>query len=726
MKSVTFGPEDGVYTGIVGMDPAAEWLLGPGVQDYLPDGEDTLIPFTMRIHDPKAIELFNRFLNDGELGWYVLVPGFYHDPGKERTIGIDEYFTAFARKAYFDDLASENGDFGQFREAQKEIRLGTPIGKSALSNWEPGQPIPQLLDPPVGPPPGGWPQDTVVIGIIDDGIAFAHERFRTTSHAAGMPSHSARVQCFWRQDGPEHTDQLPTTVNYGREICKQDDSVGRPGIDSLLAATTVADVVDEDELYRRAALIDFALPGHKAAAWRASHGTHVLDLAAGEDPTKNVTNRPVVAVQLPIDATQDSSLSKLYEPLCDAVRYILDRAGAMAGGGAPLPVVINFSYGNIADRHDGTTRVEVELDNQIATQAGRLSFVLPAGNSHLSRCHAAVAFAQTGDVAALRWRVQPDDLTPSFVEIWLPYGGASPPSPDRVKLSIVTPSGLETAQTGETHNTGVHVLSDGGQIICEARYRFEAGDTRRGMFLVKLQPTARLQPAAASDADRIAPSGVWTIKLHNVSLGPNQPVHAWIQRDDTPYGYPRGGRQSYFDEPCYVRFDVQGLEIEEDSHAEQVASPCHVKRAGLINAIATGERPVVIGGFLRKDLRPAKYSAGGPITPKQGGTLNPNFRKPDAMSVSDDSKVHAGVIAAGSRSGSFVALSGTSVAAPQITRGIADQLANGNPGDRNAVKALAQAHEAGYPATKPPLPPDRGGWGRITPPPGASIRRYVK
>jgi hypothetical protein len=173
-----------------------------------------------------------------------------------------------------------------------------------------------------------------------------------------------------------------------------------------------------------------------------------------------------------------------------------------------------------------------------------------------------------------------------------------------------------------------------------------------------------------------------------------------------------------------VRFDVQGREIEEDNHPDQ--PPCHVKRAGLINAIATGERAVVIGGFLRKDYRPARYSAGGPITPKQGGTLDPNLRKPDALAVSEDSKVHAGVLAAGSRSGSVVALNGTSVAAPQITRWIADELANGNPGDRNAVKALAQAHEAAPPNPKPPLPPDRGGWGRINLSPGASVRRYVK
>jgi hypothetical protein len=185
-------------------------------------------------------------------------------------------------------------------------------------------------------------------------------------------------------------------------------------------------------------------------------------------------------------------------------------------------------------------------------------------------------------------------------------------------------------------------------------------------------------------------------------------VQGWIQRDDTPLGYPIRGRQSYFDEACYVRFDAQGREIEEDSNQPL----CLVKRAGSINAIATGNQTIVAGGYLRKELRIARYSAGGPITPPPGGILPQNLRKPDAALASDDSKVHFGVLAAGGRSGSRVAINGTSVAAPQGARWVADQLAAGYLGDRAAVCAKAQADEAALPASKPPLPPERGGCGR--------------
>ena len=205
--------------------------------------------------------------------------------------------------------------------------------------------------------------------------------------------------------------------------------------------------------------------------------------------------------------------------------------------------------------------------------------------------------------------------------------------------------------------------------------------TERGRYLVELQPTARLQPATAP----IAPSGVWKVRLENLLLEPGEAVQAWIQRDDTAYGYPIRGRQSYFDQPCYVRFDAQGREIEEDNHPAQAMSPCHVKRASLINSLATSSgkniaigagtivaAPIVAGGYLRKELSIARYSAGEPITPPAGGTLPPNLHKPDATLVSDDSKVHAGVLAAGSRSGSQVAINGTSVAAPTLARWVAD------------------------------------------------------
>jgi len=101
------------------------------------------------------------------------------------------------------------------------------------------------------------------------------------------------------------------------------------------------------------------------------------------------------------------------------------------------------------------------------------------------------------------------------------------------------------------------------------------------------------------------------------------------------------------------------------------------------------------------------------------------------MAVSDDSPSHHGLLAAGSRSGSCLALYGTSVAAPQITRWIADDLLAGGPGGRQDVANLAANPPAPPPPGRVPTytegsrPPgaapqptaERGGAGRIDFPP---------
>ena len=84
------------------------------------------------------------------------------------------------------------------------------------------------------------------------------------------------------------------------------------------------------------------------------------------------------------------------------------------------------------------------------------------------------------------------------------------------------------------------------------------------------------------------------------------------------------------------------------------------------------------------------------------------------MIVTDDSSIHLGIMAAGTRSRSIVTPDGTSVAAPQITREFADRLAAGaKQSGRAIVKALAIEQERQRPPVPPPPSAARGGWGRI-------------
>jgi hypothetical protein len=142
-----------------------------------------------------------------------------------------------------------------------------------------------------------------------------------------------------------------------------------------------------------------------------------------------------------------------------------------------------------------------------------------------------------------------------------------------------------------------------------------------------------------------------------------------------------------------------------------------------MNAIATGSKTVVVGGFRRKELLVADYSSGGPTAciditgelPRMG---------PDALTVSEASTVHRGVLAAGTRSGSVAAMNGTSVAAPQIARVLIEQLIGGKFSlGRDNVKQMAANQETGRPNRPRPPSKERGGAGRIVTPPITACER---
>ena len=127
----------------------------------------------------------------------------------------------------------------------------------------------------------------------------------------------------------------------------------------------------------------------------------------------------------------------------------------------------------------------------------------------------------------------------------------------------------------------------------------------------------------------------------------------------------------------------------------------------------------MIGGVQQADLWPVRYTASGPTTPTRDDP--PHREGPDAACVSDDSRIHSGILGPGSHSGSTVLLSGTSVAVPQVVRLVADMLGMKGPGDRDAVKAVAQAAEGGpfvpgARAAMAPLDMKRNGAGRMVRP----------
>jgi hypothetical protein len=417
----------------------------------------------------------------------------------------------------------------------------------------------------------GGPEDaTVVVGVIDYGIAFAHERFRLTPE-------TTRVEYFWVQDascaprdaereleegeasfertGSPGSSDVTTTeplvpvnpIPYGREFARQ-------AIDDLLKKLATGALVDEDELYRAVAAHDLGARWLRSIATRMAHGTHVMDLACGYDlgdeHKKEREHRPIVAVQLAEATTADTSGERLDVYALDAIRYILDRADAIARQRqcGRLPVVINLSYGNVAGPHDGSSDLEQAIDEVVEARrhVAPCQIVISSGNSHLERLHAEIRFASPGEKLPLSWHALPDDKTPSFLEIWLPH--SAEPAESRIKLTITTPEGQVSEALCEVDGAGLQLCSADEEVLCEVRYRYIARPPKeqgRGMFLVALQPTALGEAVAP-----IAPSGIWTVELENLSFLQSDLIEAWIQRDDTPIGFRPRGRQSFLDAGC--------------------------------------------------------------------------------------------------------------------------------------------------------------------------------
>jgi len=640
-----------------GNDAYVAWALGAGRADFFPRHDQR--DWISVLLELKGISALAFARGEDEAGnplldvdepikvWRrsVVVPPLYLREGD----GVKDvlHLTAFVRETFLSSFLEE--DFGAgLQNVVSAVRIGTLPPASALDGRLMQEDV-QIEPEPIHWPDlsGNPPSDGVVImGIIDDGIPFGHERF-WQDHA------KTRVCSVWLQDrafraGPELQGRVLT----------------RSEIDEALADATHGGLIDEDLFYKKTGAVDFTRDRPKSVAKHVSHGGHVMDIACGygvfgEKASISPKDRLIVAVQLPTESTADTSGQGLEPYLDAAIVSILHRAHLIAAerGTGPIPVVINCSYGHHLGAHDGSSLLERAIEQRIVDRQARdevpLRVVLPSGNSHLTRTHAELSFDNGLEAKTLRWRVQPDDKTWSFMEIWLPKGAPT----DRIEISI-TPSGGAgmTSPLGETVN-GFQQWPPGetDAYACRITYKHD-GHNDRGFFLLELAPTERLGPSHGP----AALPGVWEIRLKQ-----NSPiegaVEAWIWRDDPPLGFPRRGRQSYFDHKDYRRYNDAGRLIEVDDPASLI------RREGAINGLATSDGEVIVaGGYLRKEQRSSPYSA--------GGLTNGSRLGPDISAVSDDSAVHGGVLAAGTRSGSVAALTGTSVAAPAIARWIANNV----------------------------------------------------
>lgn len=445
-----------------------------------------------------------------------------------------------------------------------------------------------------------WTQ-CVAVAVIDEGIGFAHPRFR------GHPAGGTRVEYAWRQDS-------------GIVLKKMQ-------IDTAVAAAAAVGKV-EDDVYRSIGGLMMGVEGFKPLARRRAHGTHVSDLATGYGPGAGPPRPlPIFLVDMPEAAVGDPAGSTLTVHAFMGLMFVWFCAMAMRRPCERLAVVANISYGPHDGPHDGNSLFERCVD--VLTVLTRLTHtpirvVLAAGNYRQSRTHARFDLPP-GATQTLEWRLQPGGMTPSFMEIWCQAGM-------NVAVTLTPPAGAPLFWI----------------------YAFPG--VARDCVLLITPPTADDPWSPAS----VGPSGIWQVKVTNND--PTQTVcfDAWIRRSDTPGGRRAKGRQSYFDDPAYKRYEANGRPKEFDGPPPV----SYVQRTGTLSGIATGSTTTVVGSYRCDPDMNARTAAAY----SSEGSAFPIPVMPDWGAPAEDAYSCPGALGAGTRAASRVAMNGTSAAAPQLTR----------------------------------------------------------
>ena len=512
-----------------------------------------------------------------------------------------------------------------------------------------------------------------ILGVIDIGCAFAHPRLANP----GRGPWRTRVSHFWDMGRAASAAEAAlwqpcAAFGYGRET-------DAARLDALIA-TAVAmhghqgppgDAAVERSCYEAAGLNELL-----SARKRWSHGTMVMDFAAGPDPQGDAAGQAeIVFVQLPPEAVEDLSCGWLTPHVIDALHYILTKA-------AGRPAVINLSFGAYAGSHDGESLLEAALD-AIADEFGAV-LVLSAGNARGHGLHAK-AKIKPGESQRLKWVLPRDDPTQSFLELWYEREDATAGSP-RVAVSLQhgdLPQMAPLEGAGGAWFAFDHAPQRPVAALLQVPGTSAGGPD--GLVLVSLGPTDREATLPNWEPVR-APNGYWTLTVCNQGAGALT-VHAWVERDDP---------------------DLAARSEFAQSRLVGVAGGFEVDDAYTLTGQACGAKTIVVGSRVQNDTNAlAPDSGAGPA--RRGGRAGPDLVAAGVRRETATGLV--GIEATANLSGGPpVRLSGTSISAPRVTRKAFEALAT-----QCVTGGAAQLlmHWFGAPPKGGPPPDSRFGRGRL-------------
>lgn len=429
----------------------------------------------------------------------------------------------------------------------------------------------------------------VVVGVVDFGCDFRHANFR-------KPNGDTRLLALWdqtKEDTSREPEFLPPErYKYGREFTA----------DRINEALKLP----EDKVYED---LDYT-------PMLSAHGTHVMDIAAGNGRERNFfggkedsgsvqLSHPGVAPKADLVFVHlkdfDGNLLGNSTCLLDAVDYIFRKAEEKK----KTAVVVNLSLSTSGGPHDGSTLVEEGFAALVNAKPGR-AIVISAGNSYLKEGHVSGTIRE-GEPREILWYTDPryadPEKTKNEMEVWYPG--------DRdLAVSLTAPNGklLGTVAPGET---------------CEVY----AGTVRVGRVSNRVQdPNNKDNQIDIRLPHLVKVPGPWKIGLS--TLKGNVDFHAWIEQDD--HGLSR------FEGPTDPRCTL--------------------------GAISCSDATVTVGAFDTSEMAilglPFEASSSGPTRPRNGGT--------EVRQKPDLSAPGVNIVAARAGKGTIVK-SGTSMATAHVT-----------------------------------------------------------
>lgn len=561
-----------------------------------------------------------------------------------------------------------------------------------------------------------------VIGFIDYGCAFANSKFgepqgqkwtsrlfalwdqggdpvesRAMAQASGVraPRWGTPLEFFYGaqvfREPPAQASAFPGPVlnsawNYCEQPLRQPDVLY---LDAYLQQfySPESGYLDEESCYR--------CSGYKAINAFATHGTHIMDVAAGYPDPLGLPDqldgpRPdhdLVFVQLPRffkdkhsgADVQVSGLLRTY--VLDAVRYIFSCAEDSA------PVTINLSYGANAGPHNGDSILERALDEAIRQRrqrGGPTDIVIASGNWFDRDLHA-FASIKAGHRKSIVWANVPDNPTDQFVELWLD-GKGDTDAQWKVRLTAPgrQPSASDWVGSGQAaYFDGVQwsrARPDSRAPVAMVVFPKRASQSSRGyMVLLAVGPTVAMGKRAAS------PYGAWSIEIENKGPAKGM-VNAWCERDDPVFGSGSGPRQAKFESCVATTYSLNSLG--------------HGRETTIVGGYVENLRAA--GGQATAHSRMAAYSCEGPgrgvkapstsrYPPASGEEGKPG---PDLLGISEEGDELPGIAAAAVYGTDRVRLSGTSVAAAVVTRYLSQRHAAGPVGRKTTPQHTQVAHIA--------------------------------